>query len=251
MIYITGDCHGNFERFTEENFPEQKDMTKDDYVIICGDFGGVWSTKQQDKAETEVLNWLNDRPFTTLFICGNHENFDRLRRFPMMIWKGGKVHRIRPSIYHLMRGQVFNLQGKTFFTFGGATSHDVQGGIFEPDDLMLRQKIARAKQAHLPYRVNKKNWWKEELPSGKEMEEGLLNLSIHCNRVDFIITHCCASSTQALMSGGLFKPDILTVYLEKIKQKAKYKKWFFGHYHQNMNLNAEESMLYEQIIRIL
>ena len=42
MIYITGDCHKDFSRFTLENFPEQKQMTKDDYVIICGDFGGVW-----------------------------------------------------------------------------------------------------------------------------------------------------------------------------------------------------------------
>ena len=41
MIYITGDCHSNFERFIPRNFPEQKEMTKDDYVIICGDFGGV------------------------------------------------------------------------------------------------------------------------------------------------------------------------------------------------------------------
>ena len=33
MIYITGDCHSNFERFNTWNFPEQKEMTKDDYVI--------------------------------------------------------------------------------------------------------------------------------------------------------------------------------------------------------------------------
>ena len=45
MIYITGDCHSNFERFNTRNFPEQKEMTKDDYVIICGDFGGVWNSR--------------------------------------------------------------------------------------------------------------------------------------------------------------------------------------------------------------
>ena len=42
MIYVTGDTHGDFERFREDIFPEQKTKTKDDYVIICGDFGGVW-----------------------------------------------------------------------------------------------------------------------------------------------------------------------------------------------------------------
>ena len=39
MIYITGDCHRNFERFNRSIFPEQQEMTKEDYVIVCGDFG--------------------------------------------------------------------------------------------------------------------------------------------------------------------------------------------------------------------
>ena len=42
MIYITGDIHGDPRRLSMECFPEQKEMTKDDYVIICGDFGLVW-----------------------------------------------------------------------------------------------------------------------------------------------------------------------------------------------------------------
>ena len=43
MIYITGDTHSNFERLSEERFPVQGEMNKDDYVIICGDFGGIWT----------------------------------------------------------------------------------------------------------------------------------------------------------------------------------------------------------------
>ena len=43
MIYATGDTHGNFQRFAPEHFPEQAGMTKEDYMIICGDFGGVWA----------------------------------------------------------------------------------------------------------------------------------------------------------------------------------------------------------------
>ena len=39
MIYITGDCHSDFERFNKDIFPEQNEMTKDDYVIVCGAFG--------------------------------------------------------------------------------------------------------------------------------------------------------------------------------------------------------------------
>ena len=33
-----------------------------------------------------------------------------------------------------MRGQVFTIDDKTFFTFGGAQSHDIRDGILETDD---------------------------------------------------------------------------------------------------------------------
>lgn len=39
MIYITGDTHGGFQRFTTDNFTQQKQMDRNDYVIITGDFG--------------------------------------------------------------------------------------------------------------------------------------------------------------------------------------------------------------------
>ncbi len=250
MIFITGDCHGDFRRFSEDIFPEQKQMTKEDYVIICGDFGGVWSIDQKNKEETELLNWLNDRPFTTLFVDGNHENFDRLRRFPLIRWKGGKIHRIRSSVYHLMRGQVFEIEGKRFFTFGGAQSHDIQGGIFQMEDPNLRNKIAEANKAGLPYRINKVSWWKEELPSKEEMDEGILNLSVIGNRVDYIITHSCAAGTLAQFGMSYYKPDYLHRYLEKVRQRCSYRKWFFGHYHQNRNVNDKDLLLWEQIIRI-
>ena len=95
MIYATGDTHGNFQRFAPEHFPEQAGMTKEDYMIICGDFGGVWDG---GKKEERNLDWLEDRPFTTLFISGNHENFDLLRKYPTEEWNGGKIQRIRPHV---------------------------------------------------------------------------------------------------------------------------------------------------------
>lgn len=58
MIYVTGDCHGNFERFDFSIFPEQKEMTKEDYVIICGDFSGVWHKDEENPEETMTLDWI-------------------------------------------------------------------------------------------------------------------------------------------------------------------------------------------------
>ena len=251
MIYITGDCHRNFERFDIDIFPEQKEMTKEDYVIICGDFGGIWDKDASGELETRLLDELEGKTFTTLFVDGNHENFDRLYSYPVEEWNGGKVHKIRPSVIHLMRGQVFTIAGKKIFTFGGAKSHDIYGCILEYDAPDFHKKRKALERNFKSYRVNHYSWWEQELPSEEEMAEGITNLKAHGNEVDFIVSHCCAASTQVLIGGGLYKRDYLNEYLEKIRQSIQFKKWFFGHYHDNKNVNAQEILLYEQIIRIV
>ena len=112
MVYVTGDCHANFHKFSTKRFPDQKEMTKDDIVIVCGDFG-IWNN---DHEERYWLQWLNEKPFTTVFVDGNHENFDRLYsdEFQTIDFHGGKAQRIRNRIYHLLRGEVYEFEGKTF-----------------------------------------------------------------------------------------------------------------------------------------
>ncbi|MBR3515371.1 MAG: metallophosphoesterase [Lachnospiraceae bacterium] len=251
MIYVTGDTHGDFRRFNKENFPEQKEMTKEDYVIICGDFGGIWAVGKEDKEERYWLKWLSEKNFTLLFVDGNHENFDRLYAYPKEEWHGGLVHKIQDNVLHLTRGQVFTLEGKKFFTFGGASSHDISGGILDPNDPEFKRKKARLNKGMRPYRIRNVSWWEQELPSDEEMREGLKNLALNDYTVDYILTHCCASSTQAILSHGDFKPDRLTDYLDDIRAKTKFKRWFFGHYHSNRYVNTEEVLLYQQITRIL
>ena len=51
MIFVTGDMHADPGRFSMENFPEQKEMTRNDYMVICGDFGLLW-----DK-ENRIPHW--------------------------------------------------------------------------------------------------------------------------------------------------------------------------------------------------
>ena len=250
MIYVTGDCHQNFRKFNTKIFPEQKEMTKEDYVIICGDFGGVWNKEVENKEEKHLLDWLEEKPFTTLFVDGNHENFDRLYSYPVELWHGGKVHKIRPSVIHLMRGQIYEIDGKSFFTFGGASSHDIESGILDPEDPDFKEKKKWLDREWQSYRVNHITWWAQELPSEEEMQEGRANLTAHDNQVDFIVTHCCATSTQMLIDVQKLKPDIETDYLEEIKQTIQFKKWFFGHYHDNRNVSKKEILIYEQFVRI-
>ena len=65
MIYVTGDSHGEVDihRLSSRQFPAQRDMDKDDYVVICGDFGCVWAGDQTDQY---WLNWLEAKSFTCL-----------------------------------------------------------------------------------------------------------------------------------------------------------------------------------------
>ena len=196
------------------------------------------------------LDWLDSQPFTTLFVSGNHENYDRLDAYPVEEWNGGKIQRIRPSIIHLMRGQVYLIDGKKIFSFGGASSQDIRDGILELDDPLYKEKKMELDREYRSYRVNHLSWWERELPSAEEMEEGKTNLQEHNNEVDFMVTHCCAASTQILINPTYGKPDYLAKYFEELRQMVKFKKWFFGHYHENRNITAEEILIYEQIIRI-
>ena len=61
MIYITGDTHADFLRFEENKFSIQSEMTKNDYIIICGDFGGVWNYIVESIYEKYWLDWLNNK----------------------------------------------------------------------------------------------------------------------------------------------------------------------------------------------
>ena len=83
------------------------------------------------------------------------------------------------------------------------------------------------------------------------MKEGRKNLENINNKVDFIVTHCGATSSMALYSHGEYKPDILTDYLEEIRRKVDFGRWLMGHYHTNHAINDKEIILYEQIVRIV
>ena len=247
MIFLTGDTHGDIRRLNAASFFEQKEMTKDDYLIILGDFGLVWDYKGESRYEKNWLDWLDEKSFTTLFIDGNHENHDRLDAMEVEEWHGGKVHRIRPSVMHLMRGQVFDIDGLSIFTFGGAGSHDISDGILELGD----PKIKKWSQDYSKlFRVRGVSWWARELPSEEEMEEGRRNLDKVDWKVDYVLTHCTSANTTALIGGGAYSQDILTNYLQEIREKLTFKRWFFGHHHMNRQINSEEICLYEQIIRV-
>lgn len=123
MFMLCGDTHGTFDLGKVDKFfyEHRGEFSEDDYLIILGDVQVCGFDRILEKETRETLC---DLPVTVLFIDGNHENFDKMNSYPVTIWNGGKVHIIENNIIHLMRGQVFDIDGTTFFTFGGAASID-------------------------------------------------------------------------------------------------------------------------------
>lgn len=229
MIFLTGDIHGGMDlhKLSSKNFDSQKDLTKEDYLIICGDFGCVWSGGSED---ARLLDWLNNRNFTTLFLDGNHENFDLLNQYPEEERFGGKVGRISEYIYHLKRGEIYEIDGKRFFTFGGAESIDKH----------LRREFF--------------SWWPQEMPTQEEMDYGLYNLVKKHFKIDIVLTHSCPYDVfHHVVNNGKHVTE-LERYLNNIKflleeNGASYK-WYFGHYHMDHKIGDNFLCLYKAIVKL-
>ena len=241
-IFITGDTHMpiDIHKLSSHNFLQGKELTKDDYVIVLGDFGLIWNYKETGKNvklnpsdmcwsndELYWLKWLEEKPWTTLFIDGNHENFDRLNTYPVIDWHGGKIHQISNSILHLMRGQVFTINHYTFFTFGGAQSHD--RGNYTGTENEDRGKI----------------WWDAELTNQEEIEEAFTNLSKYNFQVDYILTHCLP--VEMITRLGFNGYDRTSSFLGEVKYKTTYKEWYCGHYHTDKSIGEHTTVMYQNV----
>lgn len=227
MIFVTGDTHRVDYLYIHHFCDDHPELTKNDYIIIAGDFGGVWAKETLERD----LKPFCDLPATLLFVDGNHENFDLINSYPVEEWKGGKVHKIKPDIIHLMRGQVFEIDGKTIFTFGGATSID---------RYIRREEV---------------DWWRQELPTYEELDEGIANLKRYGNRVDYIVTHSCGQRALAypqLRAAVYVKIECpeshMLSYFEDIVQ---FKHWYFGHFHIDAELGGRYTALLHKVVEMI
>ena len=225
MIYLAGDTHGEFELYKVEDFLKKeasvRTLSKEDYVIILGDVGVCWDGAAHDE---RVMQRLNELPVTVLWIDGNHENFDIIDSLPVTEWHGGKVQFIGEKIIHLMRGYVYEIEGKKFWAFGGGLSIDKMG------------------------REEGVSWWRREMPSDEEYVRGKWNLLQQNNEVDYIITHTVPRSVACKLVRRIYPgEEELQYYFQKIAGLATFKKWYFGHWH--MDYESEKYVgLYDEIV---
>ncbi len=220
MIFITGDTHGDID-YKKLLVLKEKNLSYDDYLIICGDAGICWSPRSFQY----FLDLYNDIGCTIIFIDGNHENFDMLNMCPLVEYHGALMHQIDKHIFHVLRGEIMTINKKSFLCLGGAISID---------------KIERT-----PY----VSWWPEEEITFHDIDNALSNLEKTNNKVDYVITHC--ADTHTVIKAFGYRRDICTDQLTFIDKVVDYKHWFFGHYHFDRKINNKKTCLYQEIIEIL
>lgn len=222
MIYFTGDMHGQTDRFSA---PELKKLKSGDTLIVCGDFGFLWDDSPKER---RFLDKLSKKKYRVCFIDGTHENFDLLNAYPVVLFAGGKAHRIRENVYHLMRGQIFGLEDKTIFTLGGGESPESAMKSDEELDTL-----------------------RPEIPDRNEMLEGVHNLERVNYEVDYIVTHePPAGIREFLLMNEDEIPAVsaLGAYLDELTSAASYEKWFFGSLHTDKFISNSMISVFSNII---
>jgi len=221
MLYFTGDIHGDAERLSKNALSMMK---QGDTLIICGDFGFLWDNT---KPEKKALNALSRRRYNICFVDGTHENFEILQSYPVVSWNGGQAHKIRDNIYHLMRGQIFTIEGKTIFTMGGGEDPEM-----EPDE-------------------NENASVHKEIPTSQELMNGVAALEQRQYKVNFIVTHEPPARTRdflLLSANKSLRVTALGAYFDALAKQAQYGKWFFGSMHVDRFVSDKQIALFRNIV---
>lgn len=201
MVYITGDTHGCWDK--REQFLQS--LTKEDIVICLGDLGWSWDINHINGFCPNAV-WLS--------VLGNHENYDLIEKMPIIELYGGKVRQMKDNVFYLMNGEMYEIEDKKYFVFGGALSID--------------------KHWRTPY----KSWWPQEQPTQGDLDNVMKTLEKYNWTFDYLLTH--TGDTEQVQT-VLGTTDTVNDSTERMIQELKYQVrehngafsyHFFGHLHE-------------------
>jgi hypothetical protein len=223
--FVCGDIHGKTDFKKIRKWDIRKELNKEDVLIQLGDFGWIWYKIGTNPDQEYWCNWLATQKFILLVVLGNHENYDEIYTLPIIDMFGGKVRELKKkgrhgegSIYFAERGEVYNINNKTFWAFGGALSCDKDS------------------------RTPGISWWEQEQPTYKEFEYGMYSLDKVEWKVDYVITHTCPVSIigsvihKTVYTEGKFR-DPVAEYFYEVYKKLDFNEWHFGHMHTDVRLD--------------
>lgn len=214
MIYLISDLHGRVDFCGLQEYC--RIANKEDLLIILGDIGLAFEESEQNRIFTETFLSIDKN---IAIVDGNHDNFAYLNSFPREQWNGGVVSRLTEHIVHLRRGNIYEIDGKSFFVFGGCKSSP------------------KWKENGL--------WHEGEEPSEEELAYAYDNLRRCDYTVDYILTH---KYEQTPPLGTVCKDlQDLTTFIEK---NVQYRHWYAGHWHTNKCVDETHTLVYNALVDI-
>lgn len=217
MIYITGDTHGDFERYIA--FSEKTEPTVEDTMIVLGDAGLNYYSNDRDSMRKAFVNSF---PFTTFCIHGNHEMRPAdVGSYKTKEYCGGSVwyEDEYPNILFAKDGEIYHFGGYNCIVIGGAYSVDKY------------YRLARGWQ-----------WFDTEQPTDEIKTFVEAQLSQRDNKIDIVLSHTCPIQYEPI---EVFLPGIdqssvdksTEEWLGKIESCIEYKRWYCGHYHTDKKID--------------
>lgn len=223
-VFVTGDTHADLDINKLVIFNAMNpELTKEDLVIVCGDFGVVWN-----KINEELIDVYEEFHFSTAFVLGNHEGYDTLEILPEESWNGGIVRRLSDSIVQLMNGNTYEICGHTFLVMGGGTSIDKD------------------------WRIPHESWWPQEIPNQKQRD--LCMRSVHDLKLKgikpIVLTHTAPSNMIKTIHAN-FKLDEYTDFLQQLYDNLDFTYWYCGHFHEDISFKSLNfRFLYNDIVEL-
>ena len=224
-ILLSGDTHNDYDiaKLFKANLRRKLQANLDEitHLIICGDWGAIWNndTKSLKTERYLVEKFYGAQPWETLVVLGNHEVYDRIGGLPWTTRYGAPVQKVSDNIFVLQNGNVYTIEGKRFFVFGGGESLD-------------RDR-----------RVEGESWWPQEIPTQADLERGLANLKAAGGKVDYVLSHTCPQPMADHMVSvapneykvGTWTGKGADVTVRMLTELQRHmtppKTWYFGHYH--------------------
>ena len=219
-LFVTGDTHGGIDmsKLNSRHF-RNTGLTKEDILVVMGDAGFIWNGGGEEQFWQK---FLDDKPWTTFCVLGNHENYDAIEKLPIVDFHGTSARKVNDSIYYAISGEVYNLCGKKCLVVNGADSHDKA------------------------FRKEGKSWWAQEKITQDDVDKTLATLAQYNNKVDFVFTHTGGTEVCKMLG---FSPTSSDSMLDLVLNTAEYDEHFCGHYHVD-KLVDKTRVLYDDVMMI-
>ena len=231
MIVATGDMHGEYGRLLEIDryFSNYNDQSK--YLIVAGDFGYLF---KNDFSENKLLDDIEARDYTIIVVPGNHENYDAFMKYDIVDFFGAKAYKIRNNIFYICRGEIFELNEKSFLCIGGG---------YSIDRYMRRRGVS---------------FWDEEMPTDEEYKYIAENIARYRKndkkKIDYIITHTAPLSGLLYLGKDHGQQEYpLNNFLEYVREELaeEYEHWFYGHLHIDKEIkNLKQTAIWFDMIKL-